>query len=198
MMVTGGSHTGNAQQGAIHITHVCFLRMLPIPSLLTCQHQFWWHSMPELWLLALVHRHAVRHWQVTCVNCTTAVGLAGSMHRLQTRMHTALCHIWQANKQVLRFPAACCTLMQLAPVQYRSYNLQQLLARLTSMFSLMLFLRLMALAGTAGPTASFSIYMHGPGSNKAPRSARAITLTAPFRPCQQADSTICTNAYPLK
>ena len=36
---------------------------------------------------------------------------------------------------------------------------------------------------TAGPTASFSMYMHGPGSNREPLSAMAMTETAPLRPC---------------
>ena len=37
---------------------------------------------------------------------------------------------------------------------------------------------------TSGPTASFSMYMHGPGSKRAPLSASAITETAPFLPCR--------------
>lgn len=38
--------------------------------------------------------------------------------------------------------------------------------------------RLMAPGSTAGPTASFSMYMQGPGSNRAPRSATAMTCRA--------------------
>ena len=37
--------------------------------------------------------------------------------------------------------------------------------------------------GPASAPASFSMYMQGPGSNRAPRSASAITDTAPLRPC---------------
>ena len=33
-----------------------------------------------------------------------------------------------------------------------------------------------------GPTASFSMYTQGPGSNMAPRSATAMTASAPPRP----------------
>ena len=42
---------------------------------------------------------------------------------------------------------------------------------------------------TAGPTASFSMYMHGPGSNRDPLSAMAMTDTAPLRPCPHRDAS---------
>ncbi len=41
--------------------------------------------------------------------------------------------------------------------------------------------------GTRGPTASLSMYMTGPGSNKDPLLARAMTETAPFLPCAVSD-----------
>mmetsp|Transcript_11190 Transcript_11190/g.24092 ORF Transcript_11190/g.24092 Transcript_11190/m.24092 type:complete len:217 (+) Transcript_11190:2324-2974(+) len=52
-----------------------------------------------------------------------------------------------------------------------------------SRFWATLLFRLTVWAGTWGPTASFSMYITGPGSNREPRLASAMTETAPLRPC---------------
>ena len=51
---------------------------------------------------------------------------------------------------------------------------------------------------TSGPTAIFSIYIHGPGSKSAPLSAKAITDTAPFLPWKAAKNYLSSRAllYP--